>query len=325
MARHITIPSLEGVSRGDAHRSLPALLSMLRASFYLGKMDVGDRLPPVRELAKHLRVSPTTALDLYKRLEEDGIVEGRQRSGTFLRRIGVGPEHGTKAARIFDAIVATAQRLDGLEAEPHEFVRRLLRYVGATPRDDFKFGVLGYFESFQTVEQQLPRRTRARLPLVRLSPDPACEPAVRAELLRDPSIKCLLATFLHAQATTALAQDLGLTSIILQVDAQTAGIIEPPDEGARHLVTRDADFADGFRRLTRSVYGAERASRTVVAALSEPDRLDRIDREAETVYASPLCFNQVVNRYQNSKRVLLMPTALSQATIDSLLFQYTFA
>ncbi len=322
MAHHIAIPSFEGVSRGQ--QSFPSLLSTLRANFYLGKVEVGDRLPPVRELARHLRVSPTTALDLYKRLEEDGIVEGRQRSGTFLRGVGVGPEHGTDEALMFEAIAATARQLDGLGANPHDFVRRLLRYVGATPRDDFKFAVIGYVESFQTVERQIPLRARARLPLVWFSADPAREPAVRAELLRDRSIKCLLATFLHAQATTVLARELGLTSIILQLDAATARIIEPPTEGVRYIITRDAEFADGFRRLMASVYGAERASHTVVAALSEADRLDPIDREAETVYASPLCLKEVVGRYKKRKRVLVMPTALSQATIDDLLFQYTF-
>lgn len=324
MARHVAISSLEGTPPGTGHRSFPALLTMLRANFYLGRMRVGDRLPPVRELARHLHVSPTTALDFYKRLEEEGIVEGRQRSGTFLRQVGIGAEDGGGHAQVFEAIVATARRLEAAAIPPEKFAHLLLRYVGAVPRDDFKFGFVSHRESFQNVERQVHHRLKLQLPIVWLSPDAEREPAVRAELVRDRSIKCLVTTCLYAQYAAELARDLGRTSTVVQLDPETAQAIEPPEAGIRYIVTRDADFADGLRRLTGCVYGGARAAHLFVAAIGDGERMPVVDRDAETVYASPMCLRHVVNRYAASKRVLPLPGDLSQGTIDGLLFQYTF-
>lgn len=105
----------------------------------------------------------------------------------------------------------------------------------------------------------------------------------------------------------------------------TAGVIQAPAEGTCDVVTRDNDFANGFRRLACGPFGLEPASHTIVAALAEPERMEQIDREAQAVYASPLYFDEMAKRYKGSTKVTVMPTARSQATVDEMVFQYTFA
>jgi DNA-binding transcriptional regulator YhcF (GntR family) len=56
---------LEGVARGD--------------------LAPGDRLPTVRGLAQELGIAPNTVARTYRELEADGFLEGRGRSGTFVR------------------------------------------------------------------------------------------------------------------------------------------------------------------------------------------------------------------------------------------------
>ena len=67
-----------------------------------GDLVPGERLPPVRALAETLGVAPGTVAKCYMTLEEQGVVVGRGRAGTFVTADG---RHGdvrlTAAARAF--------------------------------------------------------------------------------------------------------------------------------------------------------------------------------------------------------------------------------
>lgn len=52
-----------------------------------GALRTGDRMPSVRRLARQRRVSVATVLQAYLRLEDDGLIEVRPRSGHFVRAL----------------------------------------------------------------------------------------------------------------------------------------------------------------------------------------------------------------------------------------------
>ncbi|WP_407566169.1 PLP-dependent aminotransferase family protein [Streptomyces sp. 184] len=56
----------------------------LREAIADGRLAVGGRLPPTRVLAAELRVSRGVVTEAYRRLTEDGHVEGRRRGGTVV-------------------------------------------------------------------------------------------------------------------------------------------------------------------------------------------------------------------------------------------------
>lgn len=49
-----------------------------------GRLQPGDRLPSVRELAKDLAVNQNTVLRVYERLTGEGLLERRHGQGTFV-------------------------------------------------------------------------------------------------------------------------------------------------------------------------------------------------------------------------------------------------
>ncbi|MFG2147087.1 PLP-dependent aminotransferase family protein [Streptomyces sp. NPDC048696] len=60
------------------------LAGRLRQAIADGRLSVGSRLPPTRVLAAELRVSRGVVTEAYRRLTEDGQVEGRRRGGTVV-------------------------------------------------------------------------------------------------------------------------------------------------------------------------------------------------------------------------------------------------
>ncbi|WP_029385761.1 GntR family transcriptional regulator, partial [Streptomyces leeuwenhoekii] len=60
------------------------LARRLRQAVADGRLAVGSRLPPTRVLAAELRVSRGVVTEAYRRLAEEGHVQGRRRGGTVV-------------------------------------------------------------------------------------------------------------------------------------------------------------------------------------------------------------------------------------------------
>ena len=56
----------------------------IRAAIASGRLEVGDRLPTVRQLAVDLRVNANTVAKVYAYLERAGMLETRRGVGTFV-------------------------------------------------------------------------------------------------------------------------------------------------------------------------------------------------------------------------------------------------
>ncbi|MEU6080319.1 PLP-dependent aminotransferase family protein [Streptomyces sp. NPDC047108] len=67
------------------------LAGRLREAMADGRLAVGSRLPPTRVLAAELRVSRGVVTEAYRRLTEDGHVEGRGRGGTVVVAVPLAP------------------------------------------------------------------------------------------------------------------------------------------------------------------------------------------------------------------------------------------
>src|SRR5260370_31146010 len=62
----------------------------------MGVLDVGDKLPTVKEVVAEVAINPNTVMKAYWQLEHEGLVEGRQGLGTFVARRPAGPPPGTQ-------------------------------------------------------------------------------------------------------------------------------------------------------------------------------------------------------------------------------------
>ena len=56
----------------------------IRFAIATGRLNVGDQLPTVRQLAVDLRINANTVAKVYTELERSGVVETRRGVGTFV-------------------------------------------------------------------------------------------------------------------------------------------------------------------------------------------------------------------------------------------------
>ncbi len=61
----------------------------IRVAMATGRLNVGDKLPTVRQLAVDLKINANTVAKVYGELERSGVLETRRGVGTF---IGLGGE-----------------------------------------------------------------------------------------------------------------------------------------------------------------------------------------------------------------------------------------
>jgi len=115
--------------RLDGHSVVPPYLQIVqqvRQALRMGVLDVGDKLPTVREVVAATAVNPNTVLKAYRELERDGLVEPRAGHGTFVVARPSGPPPGThsRLARSLSQWVRSAREA-GLDDESIESLLRI--------------------------------------------------------------------------------------------------------------------------------------------------------------------------------------------------------
>jgi GntR family transcriptional regulator len=74
------------------------IVKQVRYALQLGMLQPGDQLPTVKEVVATLAINPNTVFKAYQMLEQQGLVEGRQGQGTFVKATLHGPPPMQQAA-----------------------------------------------------------------------------------------------------------------------------------------------------------------------------------------------------------------------------------
>ena len=102
------------------------IVQQVRQALRMGVLDVGDKLPTVREVVAATAVNPNTVLKAYRDLEREGLVEARAGQGTFVLRRPAGPPPTThsRLGRSLSRWVREAREA-GLDDESMESLLRV--------------------------------------------------------------------------------------------------------------------------------------------------------------------------------------------------------
>ena len=121
--------------RVDSRSVVPPYLQIVqqvRQALRMGLLDVGDKLPAVREVVAATAVNPNTVLKAYRDLERDGLIEARPGHGTFVLKRPPGPPPGTvsRLGRSLARWVRQAREA-GLDNESIESLLRVTLHAAA--------------------------------------------------------------------------------------------------------------------------------------------------------------------------------------------------
>ncbi|MCP5068746.1 MAG: PLP-dependent aminotransferase family protein [bacterium] len=97
---------------GDRGVGVPVYLQIagqIRDRVVAGALAPGDRLPPIRELAKNLGVNRDTVSTAYETLAAEGVIDARVGRGTFVR--GLRPRTGKPTLPVETRLAVVTQRL----------------------------------------------------------------------------------------------------------------------------------------------------------------------------------------------------------------------
>lgn len=95
---------------------VPIYLQIVRQVRYLaasGRLEEGEKLPPVRKLAEKLLVNPNTVARAYRELESEGVLVTRRGAGVFIA------ENGSPLARP-EQLRILSERIDMLLSEARQ-------------------------------------------------------------------------------------------------------------------------------------------------------------------------------------------------------------
>jgi DNA-binding transcriptional regulator YhcF (GntR family) len=102
----------------------------LRARIGDGRLTPGERLPGLRELAETLGINANTARAVYQRLEQEGLIDSRQGTGTF-----VAGEGGGRSAEVGQIAADAALRAQSTGVDPREVAAALYVAVPSAEAD----------------------------------------------------------------------------------------------------------------------------------------------------------------------------------------------
>lgn len=100
----------------------------LRARIGDGRLIAGQRLPGLRELGEMLGINANTARAVYQRLEQEGLIDSRQGTGTFVASVTQEP------SAVGQIAADAAQQARRTGVDPREVAAAL--YVTAEPQAD---------------------------------------------------------------------------------------------------------------------------------------------------------------------------------------------
>jgi GntR family transcriptional regulator len=285
------------------------------AQLVAGRLNPGDRLPSVRQLARDLKISRTTAERIQDVLCETMLADVRPRSGAYAAS-PTASEEGRQFLRVretYDFLKRTVLEARHLGLDTH----RLAQLIGAFQDDTNHrstaplptLPLIATLDTFECMVQCLDAGFPARLDHL---------PPTAHESEFPHGARYLLSGYYLRGRARRIADVVGCSLVYIRYNVKLLDeAMDIPPGGFRHFITRDQDNAETTRVFLASAYPEIPARHYNVHAASEwLDRQETLDKGGQiwaTITAAPLLENRVARG-----RVRVLHPLLAEDFIDEL-------
>lgn len=129
-ALHLLLPPLSPAATGTLYEQL---IWGFKRAISEGRLQPGDPLPSVRQLAEQMLVSVITVKRAYEELEREGIIFRRQGLGTFVSEGGTDRTRESKLAHARELLTEAAREAAEAGLKPSEIRRLFLEHLTQKP------------------------------------------------------------------------------------------------------------------------------------------------------------------------------------------------
>ena len=246
------------------------LRDQIVTALHVGRLSGGDRLPGIRDVARDAGANPRTVAKAYRKLEEEGLVELKERSGVYVaKQDRWGGQLLEETGRWLGGILLEAWKRNIRIPDLAGLIARCTRAgqisaaCVAENEDDRRAICEELTESFGI--------SSVAVPVAKL-PEEGKRKSAYPKAVREADL--LVTTPLHAAPVRSAAQQLGKPLVMVSLHPDVVLAIERRlRKGRLVVVCADPQFGDQVRTL----HGGDRGHRIEVVLATDDRGVARID------------------------------------------------
>jgi GntR family transcriptional regulator len=278
------------------------------AQVIAGRLHPGDRLPSVRQMARQLHISRTTAGRIHEALSDSMVAEVRPRSGLYVATPeSAWPDQIREMQAVYEFLKETSERARQMGLD----MPRLIKLLGSLEGRDTTaqasgpgvfFPLVATRDFHECVEPSLGDDFPARLlhiPPSGLSAD------------TDPRVfraRFVLSSYFMRVRAKKIAEDLGRPLLYLRYNTRLLNeCMDIPTGTRRTLLTRDSSNADSLKVFLAHAYPEVPARRYTVVTVADWLKDPALAHGSEPVWATITVRPFLRGRIHPSRVRLLQP------------------
>ncbi len=287
----------------------------LLSAIYCGKINEGDRLPSIRELADDLSVNYKTIRRVYLQLAQEGLIEIVAGSGAFLRKRNGGESFShMRRHAIFRLLADFENKARDLGLSTERLVVLLDGYLTGRNLKPLKLAVVDDEEEAYIFASEL--EMRLGMTAIQVSLEEAARPEGMAQLQESD---ILLTTSWHLEEVNALAAGLSKEVVEIKPSHQIySEILSAAQDHNIGIVIRDEKTMHASWEVFMSLYHPSTDKRFWIAPIHRTDLIEKIVEEADLIFVSPMCWDEMRRLTPSKKELKTYENFISEDTLADL-------
>lgn len=290
----------------------------LLTALHMGKVQAGDRLPSVRQVASRNSINLKTAFAIYQRLQAEGYITLRTGSGAYVSEINQSDLEQAYCLSLLKLIKSNLSEAARLRVSPRGYMKLLQSFINRSQLKSVRIAVIECNEEqiglfAHEISNAIGIRVHPLLLSQLESPD-------RRTAIELSKVDYFATTHFHFKQVNALTAKYQKKLLQLRLNpAFVPAIVEAARRGNILMVVSNADYFPAFRQSLLQI-GTQRAvvERISVVDYSDIRRLRELAATARTVYVSPICKQRIWKLLPAHLTELKFDTTLSAETLEML-------
>lgn len=287
----------------------------LLSAIYCGKIKEGDRLPSIRELAADSDVNYKTIRKVYKKLDEEDLLEIIQGSGAFLKVREGDPLSYEQMRRhaLYKLFREVSSKISDLGISHQKFTRLFVEYSTGKSDNKLKLAVIDHVEEAFCFAREIRDRIGAEVAAITLG-SPEEETSSR---LSDADY--FLTTSWHIQEVGEMARRFGKQLIEIKPSHKIyEEILQTGQSKNIAIVIQDENTMHASWDIYMSIFRPTTQKKFWISPIDNSDVIDEILAEAEVIFVTPMCWERMQELAPETIELRTYESFISEETIDQL-------